>query len=105
VGDAVKVFLLTLSALFVDPLAGSCCDGMGAGKKWIVLAALRAMAAVAVSVLVCHGLANQLARVIGTTGMIVIVRLSSFLLVCIGVQDVERAQYRARYAGYVDAPR
>lgn len=74
-------------------------------KKWIVRAALRAMAAVAISVLVCYGLANQLARVIGTTGMIVIVRLSSFLLVCIGVQDVERAQYRARYAGYVDAPR
>jgi len=52
----------------------------------IILAALVAMAAVAVSVLLCYGLADQLARFIGRTGMIVIVRLSSFLLVCIGVQ-------------------
>ena len=52
----------------------------------IVVAALVAMTAVAISVLLCYGLADQLARVIGKTGMIVIVRLSSFLLVCIGVQ-------------------
>jgi multiple antibiotic resistance protein len=52
----------------------------------IILAALIAMVTVAVSVLLCYGLADQLARVIGKTGMIVIVRLTSFLLVCIGVQ-------------------
>jgi len=52
----------------------------------IILAALIAMTAVAVSVLLCYGLADQLARAIGRTGMVVIVRLSSFLLVCIGVQ-------------------
>jgi multiple antibiotic resistance protein len=52
----------------------------------IVLAAVIAMTTIAVSVLLCYGLADQLARVIGKTGMIVIVRLSSFLLVCIGVQ-------------------
>ena len=52
----------------------------------IILAALVAMVAVAISVLLCYGLADQLARFIGKTGMIVIVRLSSFLLVCIGVQ-------------------
>ena len=52
----------------------------------IIIAALLAMAAVAISVLLCYGLADQLARVIGKTGMVVIVRLSSFLLVCIGVQ-------------------
>lgn len=52
----------------------------------IILAAIIAMVAVAISVLLCYGLADQLARVIGKTGMIVIVRLSSFLLVCIGVQ-------------------
>lgn len=51
-----------------------------------ILAALIAMAAVAISVLLCYGLADQLARALGKTGMIVIVRLSSFLLVCIGVQ-------------------
>ena len=52
----------------------------------IIVAALIAMAAVAISILLCYGLADQLARAIGKTGMIVIVRLSSFLLVCIGVQ-------------------
>lgn len=52
----------------------------------IILAALVAMAVVAISVLLCYGLADQLARAIGKTGMVVIVRLSSFLLVCIGVQ-------------------
>ena len=52
----------------------------------IIVAALIAMVAVAISVLLCYGLADQLARFVGKTGMIVIVRLSSFLLVCIGVQ-------------------
>ena len=52
----------------------------------IVLAALIAMVGVAISVWLCYGLADQLARAIGKTGMMVIVRLSSFLLVCIGVQ-------------------
>lgn len=52
----------------------------------LILAALIAMLTVAISILLCYGLADQIARVIGKTGMIVIVRLSSFLLVCIGVQ-------------------
>jgi multiple antibiotic resistance protein len=52
----------------------------------IILAALIAMLAIAISVLLCYGLADQLARAIGKTGMVVIVRLSAFLLVCIGVQ-------------------
>jgi multiple antibiotic resistance protein len=54
----------------------------------IILAALIAMIAIAISILLCYGLADQLARVLGKTGMIVIVRLSSFLLVCIGVQII-----------------
>lgn len=41
---------------------------------------------VAVSIYVCYGFADRLARVLGATGMSVIMRLSSFLLVCIGVQ-------------------
>jgi multiple antibiotic resistance protein len=52
----------------------------------IIIGALVAMVTIAISVLLCYGLADQLARAIGRTGMIVIVRLSSFLLVCIGVQ-------------------
>lgn len=54
----------------------------------IILAAVFAMVAIAITVLLCYGLADQLARAIGKTGMIVIVRLSAFLLVCIGVQIV-----------------
>ena len=52
----------------------------------IMLSAVLAMGAVALSVLLCYGLADQLARAFGKTGMIVIIRLSAFLLVCIGVQ-------------------
>jgi multiple antibiotic resistance protein len=52
----------------------------------LILAALIAMTAIAITILLCYGLADQLARVIGKTGMVVIVRLTSFLLVCIGVQ-------------------
>ncbi|HEX8711227.1 MAG TPA: MarC family protein [Terracidiphilus sp.] len=52
----------------------------------IILAALIAMAAIAITVLLCYALADRLARILGQTAMTVIVRLSSFLLVCIGVQ-------------------
>jgi multiple antibiotic resistance protein len=54
----------------------------------IVLSALLAMALVAVSIFLCYGFADRLARILGKTGMTVIVRLSSFLLLCIGVQII-----------------
>ncbi|MGA2589321.1 MAG: MarC family protein [Bryobacteraceae bacterium] len=41
---------------------------------------------IALSVYLCYGFADRLARILGPTGMSVIVRLSSFLPVCIGVQ-------------------
>jgi multiple antibiotic resistance protein len=41
---------------------------------------------IAVSVFLSYGFADRLARLVGATGMSVILRLSSFLLVCIGVQ-------------------
>ena len=40
------------------------------------------------SVFLCYGFADRLARILGATAMSVIMRLSSFLLVCIGVQIV-----------------
>jgi multiple antibiotic resistance protein len=52
----------------------------------VILAALIAMAVVALSVFLCYGFADRLARMLGKTGMTVIVRLSSFLLLLIGVQ-------------------
>jgi multiple antibiotic resistance protein len=51
-------------------------------------AALVAAALVAVSVYLCYAFADRLARILGATGMSVLLRLSSFLLVCIGVQIV-----------------
>ena len=48
--------------------------------------AVIACALIAVSVFLCYGFADRLARLLGATGMSVIMRLSSFLLVCIGVQ-------------------
>jgi multiple antibiotic resistance protein len=41
---------------------------------------------IAISIYVCYAFADGLARVLGATGMNVIMRLSSFLLVCLGVQ-------------------
>jgi multiple antibiotic resistance protein len=53
---------------------------------WTTLAALIAMGVIAVSIFLCYGFADRLARMLGKTAMTVTVRLSSFLLVCIGVQ-------------------
>ncbi len=53
-----------------------------------LLAAAIGSAFVALTIYLCYGFANRLAAVMGPTGMNVIVKLSSFLLVCIGVQIV-----------------
>jgi multiple antibiotic resistance protein len=50
------------------------------------LAALIAMVLIAVSIFLCYAFAARLARILGKTTMTVIIRLSAFLLVCIGVQ-------------------
>jgi multiple antibiotic resistance protein len=41
---------------------------------------------ISVTIYLCYGFADRLARALGATAMSVIMRLSSFLLVCIGVQ-------------------
>jgi multiple antibiotic resistance protein len=51
-----------------------------------LLAAVIGSAVVAFSIYLCYGFADRLAKVIGATGMNVILRLTSFLLMCIGVQ-------------------
>jgi multiple antibiotic resistance protein len=51
-----------------------------------ILAALLGFVLIALSILLCYGFADRLARMLGATAMAVIVKLSSFLLVCIGVQ-------------------
>lgn len=52
----------------------------------IILAALIAMGLVAVSIFFCYRFADRLSRMLGKTTMMVIIKLSSFLLLCIGVQ-------------------
>lgn len=54
----------------------------------MILAALVGSALIALSIFLCYGFANRLARVLGRTGMSVMTKLSSFLLVCIGAQIV-----------------
>lgn len=51
----------------------------------MILAAVIGSALVAVSIYLCYGFSDRLGRVLGDTGMLVIMQLSSFLLVCIGV--------------------
>jgi multiple antibiotic resistance protein len=52
----------------------------------IILAGLIAMVLVAISIFLCYAFADRLAQMLGKTGMTIVVRLSSFLLLCIGVQ-------------------
>ena len=51
-----------------------------------ILTVLVGFALIAFSIFVCYGFADRLARTLGQTGMRVVTKLSSFLLVCIGVQ-------------------
>lgn len=56
------------------------------GNLLAMIAAVLGAALVAASIYICYGFADRLAAVLGNTGMNIILRLSSFLLVCIGVQ-------------------
>lgn len=52
----------------------------------VFLAAMLGMAAVCVLVWLCYGNAERLVRALGTTGSTIVTRLSSFILLTIGVQ-------------------
>jgi membrane protein, MarC family len=52
----------------------------------VILSASIASALIALGVYLCYGYADRLAAVVGPSGMNVILRLSAFLLMCIGVQ-------------------
>jgi multiple antibiotic resistance protein len=51
-----------------------------------ILAAVIGSVFIAITIYLSYGFADRLERLIGATGMSVVMRLSSFLLVCIGVQ-------------------
>src|ERR1700720_1520260 len=53
-----------------------------------ILAALIGCVLIGLSIFLCYGFADRLARILGATAMTVIIQLSSFLLVCIGVQII-----------------
>lgn len=53
---------------------------------WAIVSTVIASALIALSIYLCYGFADHLAAVVGENGMSIIMRLSSFLLVCIGVQ-------------------
>jgi multiple antibiotic resistance protein len=52
----------------------------------VILAAAIASAFIAVTIYLCYGYADRLASKVGPTGTNVILKLTAFLLVCIGVQ-------------------
>jgi multiple antibiotic resistance protein len=58
---------------------------LGANVLALLSAAIGA-ALIAVTIYICYGYSGRLAAAVGANGMNVILRLSSFLLVCIGVQ-------------------
>jgi multiple antibiotic resistance protein len=51
-----------------------------------ITAAIVGCVLLAVSIFLCYGFADRLGQMLGPTGMTVIMQLTSFLLVCIGVQ-------------------
>ncbi len=52
----------------------------------VAIAAIVGSILIAISIFLCYGFSDRLARVLGPTAMSVIMQLASFLLVCIGVQ-------------------
>jgi multiple antibiotic resistance protein len=52
------------------------------------IGAFLGVAAIALSIYIAYRFAGNLARVLGTTGLEVMVRLSAFILMCIGIQII-----------------
>lgn len=52
----------------------------------LAVAAFTGITVVAISIYLCYGFAERLSRLLGPTGMSVFLRLSSFILLCIGMQ-------------------
>lgn len=79
--------------LTVGPGSISVAIALGANEHHVygsnllaVVSALIGSFLVAASIFICYGFAGRLAHLVGVSGMNVILRLSSFLLLCIGVQ-------------------
>ena len=52
----------------------------------LIAAAIAGLLAISATIFVCYRFAQQLARVLGESGINVMIRLSAFILICIGIQ-------------------
>jgi multiple antibiotic resistance protein len=92
---STKAFYPLTLPLTVGPGSISVAITLGANEQHIdhriifsMVGAVIGALLIAGTVYLCYAFADRLARVLGETGMNVIMRLSSFLLVCIGVQII-----------------
>ncbi|MGB2635397.1 MAG: MarC family protein [Candidatus Acidiferrum sp.] len=92
---STKAFYPLTLPLTVGPGSISVAITLGANEPhndnliiFSILGAVIGAVLIAASVYLCYAFSDRLARVLGETGMSVIMRLSSFLLVCIGVQII-----------------
>jgi len=86
-----KAFYPLTLPLTVGPGSISVAITLGANEPherrlYIIIGAIIGILVIAISVYLCYGFADAVARVLGMTGMNIVMRLSSFLLVCIGFQ-------------------
>jgi multiple antibiotic resistance protein len=92
-GDQSRAFYPLTLPLTVGPGSISVAITLGANAPHgyqaniaAIVGAVIGSALIAISVYLCYGFSDRLARILGPTAMSVILRLSSFLLLCIGVQ-------------------
>ena len=90
-----KAFYPLTLPLTVGPGSISVAITLGANEThagglilYSIIGAVIGAVLIAASVYLCYAFADRLARALGETAMNVIMRLSSFLLVCIGVQII-----------------
>jgi multiple antibiotic resistance protein len=90
---STKAFYPLTLPLTVGPGSISVAITLGANEPHIanqiifsIIGAVLGAILIAASVYICYAFSDRLAKALGETGMSVIMRLSSFLLVCIGVQ-------------------
>ena len=62
-------------------------EGSGA-LGLLVAGAVAGLAAIAVTVFFCYRFADRMVRVLGPEGINVLIRLSAFILLCIGIQII-----------------
>jgi len=92
-GLSLKAFYPLTLPLTVGPGTISVAITLGANGPhrglpllYAIVGAVIGSVLIAASIFLCYSFADRLAKVLGATGMSVIMRLTSFLLVCIGVQ-------------------